>query len=251
MGFSMIGYFENQDTAGTLEEVLALVDQHITTDGNSVLVPDFAPNLVGILAIGAGLTQAQVTSPSLRKSLQFDVIPLTRAAEPLSPPSLDMFFDNPIPLKPAEGLRALVAEDTGGAEDGQVFIWLMGEADPVPDGNILTVEATGVTTVTADEWSTVPLTISQQLEAGRWAIVGARFEGATCLAGRFIIPGSEFRPGTQGVDLVSDLDVLGSRKGGWGSWGEFEHTFLPQAEFFCAAADTAQTVWFDLVKLPG
>lgn len=247
---TLVGYYESQDTSAVLTRMAALVDQHITVNGDDILVPDFASKLGWIWAAGSDITQAQISSPSLREKLLLDVMPLNDGAdEPLDPPPIDIRMPSGIQLVPSEGLRALVAEDAAGADAEYILAMLFDSIDAVPPGEIMTVRATSATTVTANAWSLCVLTFSQQLEAGRYAVVGMRAEGATALAARLVFPGSGYRPGCLGTDTAADVGLKIFRHGALGSWGEFEHTFPPQVEMLCTAGDTAQVVWLDLVKV--
>lgn len=249
MSFTVVAWSESQDTSAVLTQVAALADQHVTTSGDDVLVPDFAPNLVGVFAAGATISQAQLTSPSLRKSTQYDVNPINIGAEPLTPTPFHNRFATPRALIPGEGLRALVAEGAAGAEQETVIAFLSsGEMGSV-SGEVQTIRCTNGSTLVGYAWTLGALTLTQQLEAGRYAIVGMRAQSAGLIAARLVIPGSAYRPGCIGYDASSDAELSVFRYGALGSWGEFEHTFPPQCEFLSVSADTAQTVWLDVVKI--
>lgn len=249
MAFSLVGWSESQDTGGSLTYVSAISDQHITTDGDDILVPSFAPNLAGVFAIGTTITQAQISSPSLRKGLLYDVSPLNVGTEPNVRPYLHDRFRKPLPLTVGEGLRALVAEAAVGAEQETVLAFLQSEFEEAPGGDIMTVRATSTATLTAYAWSLCPLTLSQQLEAGRYAIVGMKAISAGAIAARLVLPGSQFRPGVIAADSEGDVSIPEFRYGGKGVFGEFEHTFIPAVEFLSTSADTAETVYLDIIKV--
>lgn len=251
MSFTLVGWNESQDSSGGLLQVAALGDQHITTQGDDILVPDFAPRLAAVAAISAALTRAQLTSPSLRRHTQLDVAPIVASDEPTAPTPWMNLFDRPLPLEVGEGLRALVSDSTAGASQSKVLAWLLGEATPAPDGPVQTIRCTSTATLTAEAWTLVTLTLSQQLEAGRYAIVGMRAETAGGIAARLVIPGSDLRPGVIAYDAVGDQEHEIFRHGNLGlSWGEFEHLFVPQVEVLATSADTSLVVWLDVVKLP-
>lgn len=249
MSFTIAGYNESQDTAGVLVDVAALTDQHLTTDGDDILVPDDYDKLMGAFALGVTITGARITSPTLRKRLNPDLSPLNIGAEPAVRDAFHDYFDNPIQLTPGEGLRAQVSEGASGAELESVFVWLGNGEEEAVSGEIFTVKLTGATTLVANAWSLVPLTISQQLEAGTWGIVGMRAISAGAQAARLVIPGSSWRPGVIAWDAENDIDLKRFRRGASGLWGKFSHSFLPQCEFKSVSADTSETVYLDLVKL--
>ena len=248
MAFSLVGWSEEVDSA-TLTDIQALLDQHVTTDGDDILVPAFASNIIGVFAFGSNIICAQISSPTLRKGLMLDVAPI-RVFSPSSP--LDNFINRlhrPIALTPGEGLRARVSEVGTSATRVGVLVWLQGEYEEPPEGEIHTVKATSTTTLTPYEWTLCPLTLTQQLEAGRYALVGARVESATAIAARFVIPGSEYRPGVIACNAADHADYGIFREGRFGTFGEFEHTFIPQVEILAGSADTAEVVYLDVIKI--
>lgn len=249
MSFTLAAYSESQDTAGVLTEVEAIPDQHITTDGNDILVPEWAPNLVAVCALGATISQAQISSPSLRQRTLLDVNPLNLGAVPLGAESWKPLFPTPILLEPGEGLRALVAETAAGAEQETVLVWLEGEREAIPDGEVETIRCTSTATLTAYTWTLATLTLSQQLRAGTYAIVGMRAETAGGIAARLVIPGSAYRPGVIAYDGVQDRAPREFRPGEIGVYGTFDHRFIPQVEFLSVSADTSQVVYLDVIKI--
>lgn len=249
MPFSLVAYTESQDTGGRLSEVAALSDQHITTDGDDILVPEWAPNLVAVCAIGATISQAQMSSPSLRQRTLLDITPVNTATEPLDNGAWMPLFKRPIPLTPGEGLRARVAEGASGAEQGTVLVWLAGDVEEAPAGDIETIRCTSTTTLTAFSWTLCSLTLSQQLRAGTYAIVGMRAESTGALAARLVIPGSQFRPGVIGCDRPDDILPHEFRLGEIGVYGTFDHRFIPQVEFLSVSADSSEVVFLDVIKI--
>ncbi|MDD3523853.1 MAG: hypothetical protein PHQ41_04050 [Candidatus Cloacimonetes bacterium] len=249
MSFSLVAWAESQDTAGVLTEMSAVKDQHITTKGDDVLVPSFAPNLMALFALGTTISRAQFSTPSLRERSLIDISPLNIGAEPLSNPRIVDYVAKPIALTPGEGARFLVAEGAAGAELGVGLAWLQGEAEAAPDGEIETIRCSSTTTLTANTWTLCELTLSQQLRAGTYAIVGMAAISAGAIAARLVIPGSAYRPGVIAFDAESDFGTTYGRNGKLGSWGTFEHVYPPQIEFLSISADTAETVYLDIVKV--
>lgn len=249
MGFTLIGYSESQDTSGALTEHAAIADTHVNVSGDNIRVPSFATKLFGYHVMGASTTLAQLSSPSLRAKNLIDISPVDLADEPASPSAVHLITDRPVQLQASEDLQFLAAEGGAGAVRTSAYVLLGEQIDAVPSGEIRTVRFTTTGTLTANAFSTVTLTGSQQLEAGRYAIVGARVTSTGGRFARFIIPGSAHRPGCPAYDALSDLEVSAFRKGGLGVWGEFEHVELPQCEVFSASADSDVVVFLDLIKV--
>lgn len=246
MPFHTIGYTESQDSA-TLVNVAGLADTSGTVTGDDVLVPEGFANIAGVYFLGPNFTRGQLDSPSLRRTGLLDVEPGDNAAEPSVPtPWMDL-FDTPIPLQEGEVLRALAAEDAAGAARTTAIVWLSdGPIQPVA-GDIRTFRATGTTTLVANAWSPVPLTLDQVLPVGNYTLVGARVVCAGGQAFRFIAQREAYRPGGIAFDADSDLDVERFRRGRAGAWFDFTQRSVPQVEVLSNSADAAETVFLDVI----
>jgi len=243
----MAAWSESQESGGVLVNVAAVPDTHLRVFGDDVYVPVLS-NLAGYEFMGVTITLAQIDSPTLRVQTLIDVQPCDLVDEPASPPAFHDLFGTPVPLTAGETMRCLAAEGIAGAERETALCWFSdGPVTPVT-GKIQTVRAAGTTTLTANAWTAVPLTFSQTLPVGSYNIVGARFLSTGARAGRIIVPGYAWRPGAPGCDAIGDLDVDRFRYGQAGVWATFATDNPPQAEFFSASADTAETVWLDLIK---
>jgi hypothetical protein len=246
MPFHTIAYSESQDSA-TLVNIAALADTSGTVAGDDVLVPEGFGNIAGVYFAGANFTRGQLDSPSLRRTGLLDVEPGDNSAEPSVPtPWMDL-FETPIPVQEGEVLRALAAEDAAGAARTTAIIWLSdGPIAPVT-GDIRTFRATGTATLVANAWSPVTLTLDQVLGVGTYQLVGARCTCAGGVAFRFIAQREGFRPGAIAFDADGDVDVDRFRRGRAGVWFDFTQRTLPQIEVLSVSADTAETVFLDLI----
>ena len=249
MTFDLIGYTESQDSA-TLVNVAAIADPNQTVNGDNVRVPDKFNKIGAVYALGPNLTQIELQAPSLLKRLNPNFRPLDLAAEPSSPTPLTNMFDNPLSLKTGENLTALAAEDAAGASRATVMVFLVeGALAPIKGSEVITVRATGTTTLVANAWSNGTITLDDNLEEGTYALIGARGEAAGLQAFRFVFKGQSPRPGAIGYDAASDLENTIFRKGGLGEWGRFTQDNLPTVDYLSNSADTAETLWLDLQKV--
>jgi len=143
MPFTLVGWSESLDTGGVLTNIAALEDPHIRVEGDNIIVPSLN-YLLGVMALGANISDARITSPSLRRIIELAINPLNQDAEPLSPPAYMDFFENPHELVPSEPLTAKVAETASGAEQETVLAWLGdGPIEPVRE-KFFTIKATTV-----------------------------------------------------------------------------------------------------------
>jgi hypothetical protein len=249
MTFTLAAFFESVQNA-SLANVAALGDTKYTTNGDDFRVPPEFTNLIAAYAVGATITRARLSAPSLLKTAPLELPIVDSNAEPASRPPLIKMVENPHKLTAAEALNALTTNSATGADDQTVAVWLAkGSIVPVNGKQILKVRATGTITAVADTWTNGSITLDSDLDPGTYALVGARMFGATAILCRFIFTKDEARPGMICHDAVTDIDDEIFHDGRLGEWGQFQHDTPPKIEIYCAAADSAQTLVLDLVRI--
>lgn len=248
MAFHLAVYSESKDQAA-LGPIAAVADPSLTVAGNNIQIPDFASMLMGYFGNGVNLTRLQIQSPSLRRVVNPEVryLQVTAGLGSLGIP-VDLRH-NPIQLDVAEQMQAFTSEDGAGATRMNAYVWLGdGKIDTITDP-IYSVRLTAAITTIAFQWVNGAMVFDQILPVGDYAIVGARCEGASILAFRFVFQGSTPRPGGLGVTTVSSMDMLNQRAGGWGVWGIFNSTTPPTIDVLTTAVDASQIITLDLVKV--
>jgi len=248
MPFTLVGWHESIDASAALTKINALADPHIRVEANNIIVPSLN-QLCMVYGLGVGLIRAQLDSPSLRRLLLYDISPVEATAEPTFAivGKLHMRQNSPYPLDVNEPLSCAVLH--GGLQWTTVLVWLSDGALTPITGDFLTVRATGATTLTAYEWSNVAITFDQTLPAGRYAVVGFRYQSSGAIAARLVFPGYAWRPGVIGCDLDSEPVDITFRYGNLGIFGEFEHNTPPTVDCLSRSADTSQIFQFDLLKV--
>lgn len=217
---------------------------------NNHLVPQKDMFLALAIAHAVTLTRARINNPSLRQVAPSQIRPITASLLPGDKPNVAYYLDSPLKMR---GLEEIVIEATDsavGPNNAYCHLFLLdGPIEPVPQGDIITIRATGTTTVVAQAWTTCQLTFDDSLPVGRYVCVGMTFQGATAVAGRAIFDNQIWRPGVVGTTNLSDRpsDYFLQRE--LGIMGRFQSTSLPRFQALCNAADTAQTVYFDIIKV--
>jgi hypothetical protein len=246
MSFTLVAWVESQGTVTALTNIAGLADPHVRVSGDDVYVPRELPNLCACLFVGDNITQAQMSSPSLRRLANVDIEPVDDSTEPHSPPTLYEIFASPRPLDPTEQLNAKMISSIGYS---MCLAWLASGPTAPVTGAVFTVRCTNTDTLTAYAWTNGALTFSQALPIGRYQVVGMRATAAGLIAARLVLTGYSWRPGCIGHDAVSDLENDIFRGGRLGVWGEFEHDTPPTVDFLSVSGDTAQVVYLDLIKI--
>lgn len=194
--------------------------------------------------------RARFITPSMRQITTPFIRPVNTDIVPGNFPGVADYRNNPLRLKALEEIQLMGMQTTGGAAvvAGVAFISRTALA-PMPQGDVYTMRGTGTTTVTAGAWSAVTVTWQDTLPQGVFAVVGAGFIGTTAIAGRLIFEDQVYRPGGLGTS-AADLNVAPMfLKGGLGEWGRFNSNRMPNVEFLCNAADTAQEIYLDIIRI--
>jgi hypothetical protein len=248
MTHHLVAWYENADRPD-LAPIAAIADPSLTVAGNNVQIPNFASMLVAAYALSPNIVQAQLQSPSLRRIANFDIYPLAQAYTPATVFEMAQFFQNPIQLDVNEQMQAFISEDAVGADDLAVIAFLAdGKPDLITDP-MYTLHCTAAITCNAYEWTNGALVFDQALPVGTYGIVGAKGYSVNGIAFRFVFQGSTPRPGGLCVDQTYLTDMINQRYGGWGLWGTFDSVTPPTLDWLANAADVAEDLYLDLIKL--
>lgn len=231
------------------------------TDVDSTPIPDglmtiqnghFLPQSDARLlyAYSGGLTQkyTRIVTPTFRQITSPFIRPLDNFAHPISWPAFARYAANPIVLKALEEI-SVIENNTSTAVCNQVFGLALTPVMPAPQGNIFTLRGTGTATLTALGWTITAITWSDTLPSGNYVCVGLAAFSATCLAARLTFEGQWERPGCIGTDLVTSQEYPYFHLGNLGVWGNFHSYRMPSVEFLAVSADTAETVFLDLIRV--
>jgi hypothetical protein len=202
--------------------------------------------------VGANVSRARITAPSLRKWANYYVDPVDAAANPTSsPPFYWRDYEDALPVTVGDKLDFEI-DNAANSELDFGLVWLgTGPIIPVK-GKVFTVEADATTTLVPGAWTPAPILFDTSLEAGLYQVVGlyAHFTGA--IAARFLFPGAlnALRPGVIASTTGSKTMPTAFRFGEIGIWGAFQAAAPPQMECLGTAAATTERFYMDLVKGP-
>ena len=244
MVFTTIGFYK-ADTNAALAAIQPIADQHVTTSGDDLTVPELN-QILAYLVTGTTITEAQLQSPSLRKIFLEDTSKAALGATFVGfPEILEDLSKDPIPLDVAEKLNLHTVHGTA----AYALVWL-GDGPIAPvHGPIRTLKTTIDTAGSAGVWTNSALTLNQTLPAGRYQIVGMRAFGTALLAVRLVLVGSAWRPGVPASDVITGLDYPMFRRGRFGSFGEFEFDQPPKVDILGSGATSAQFLFLDLIQV--
>lgn len=244
--FHLVGY-TGTGVANTDVDMTPIADGLMTIQ-NGHFLPQSDARL--LFAYSGGLTQSRtrIVTPTLRQVASMQLRPLDNFAHPISFPAYARYFTNPLTLKALEEI-SVVMQNTSTAVCNALLGLSLTPVMPAPQGNIFCLRGTGTTTLTALGWSQVAITWSDTLPSGNYVCVGLAAFSATCLAARLTFEGQWERPGCVGTDLVTSQEYPFFHNGNLGAWGNFHSYRMPSLEFLSVSADTAQTVFLDLIRV--
>jgi hypothetical protein len=246
--FTCIGY-ESTASLPVIAPIKPLQDGTVAVIDNDIRVPTELPNLMSAaVAINSAVAplRVQITSPSLRSLLPFDVSPIQNGAVMFNDFQQLPFWATPVPLVGLEPLNTYV--QNAASVLCRSLLWLSDGPIKPTTGKIYSVRATTTTTLVTATWQqSTALIFATTLPTGTYQVVGLRVIGANLFASRIFFPGYAWRPGTIGQANEARETAPYFRYGYMGVFGQFLNTVPPTLESW-GATDTAQIIYLDLIK---
>jgi hypothetical protein len=244
----LAAYFASLTNGSTFAQVAAVNDGVLTrTTANNFILPK-PGKIVGAYSAGVSITEARINTPSLRY-VGLPLIGFLNAALVVpSPPALTWWGDNGPPIPTVDEIS--IEHSLGGAapENEFTLLFIQFEKRPVPAGPTYRLEFTGTITASAGTWVSGAMTPTSTLPQGSYAVVGMDCVGTNLAAARLIFPGSFFRPGCLCRNSKTSLPSYLFTNDSMGLYGTFKSVNLPNLEVFSIGANTAQTVYLDVIR---
>lgn len=247
----LAAYFASLTNGSTNTAVAAVQDNVLTrTTSNNYILPQVG-RLRMLYSAGVSITNARINTPSLRYVGLPSVGPLNLALAIPSPPNYTDFGEMGPQLPTADEISA--EHSLGGAapENEFTLMWVQFQRREVPGGPVFRIRFTATITGAAGTWTAGTMTPDQTLPAGRYAVVGMDVMGTNLAAARLIFPGGTYRPGCLGRNAAGNIQVKAFVDGSMGLYGVFDSVNVPSLETFAIGANTAQTIYLDVVRLGG
>lgn len=222
---------------------------------NNQWLPNFTPQLEMAAFFGANMSAARMQTAYLNNTAALWFRPWNQVAAPATNFNIADFTTSPVKLRKSENIVVQTSNSNGAATDSQYGILHFTDGiHERPTGKSLRIRLTGTTTVTANAWTRCVLTPDEVLPNARFAIMGFDAISTTGLAARLNIPGWTasgvvMSPGAVCLRSLADRQPYPWYESPFGKIGEFDNQTIPGLEILCTAADTAQTVFMDIIQL--
>ena len=254
----LAGFFEDLNNGGAFVNIAAISDPRLFTQGDDLRVPSL--NRVSdawASTDDSSTCTVRLTTPTLvaRSRFTFEPLNTTDGADGINndPVSIVDLSQNPLTLAPDEIAQCDILSTPGAAYQQYLFMnFTDGPVTPITNSEIFTVRGTHTDTMAIGAWTDSTITLDDNLSPGNYGIVGMRAESATARAARVVFrTGEQWYPGVPGVNDEDQHCNPLYRYGRSGLMGTYPFTQTPMVQWVCGAADTAGTIWWDLVRTGG
>jgi hypothetical protein len=248
--------FTALDTAAAVNETVpSIVDGWATPQGTAYVLQQDA-FLVGAYAQNAGALNARVNTPHYRFVSIPSIQPVNAAAAPGDYPPYADLRNRKLTIPRIDPLTAELTNGGAGGVRSVVGLWVSDGNMNAQDGDVYTIRGTGTITAVVGAWTLGSFTLDQQLPAGTYMIIGMDVIGTNLVFARLQFTGGAgaggMRPGVICRQAVGDTSWPDHwRNGNFGNFGTFANTAQPNLEIFATGANSAQTVFLDVIRISG
>lgn len=236
--------------AQTTEIDLPAVTDSYFTIQNGHFLPQRVISIIYAAAMGTLLTRSRISTPTLAVITSPFIRDISPALNVGNPQILANYSQDPLQVNPLEEVVMFQVDSAVTSESNAGVIGWLIQQSPQPAGNVYTIRGTAAATLVAGAWTNVgTITWQNQLPTGLYAVVGAVFFSAGCIAGRLILENVPYRPGGLGITSITGRTDPLFRFGNLGTWGQFHNYAMPQVEIASGSADTTEEIYLDLVKI--
>jgi len=239
--YTVVAWSESQDPNGVFVPQLAVPDQHVRTEGDSVFIQEFNLLLGGFHCAGTVAGLHRFVSPSLRRVNPHYTYPIEQAVAAAALPQHSVSNRNGIMLDPNEQLQSENDATLGGAQQQSTLAFLADSRIVPVEGQIRTLRFQFTLALILNTWTFSEVDFIDELPVGSYDIVGAAVVGASIVGFRFVPVGAHHRPGGCGASVIEVVANDVFRFGGLGVWCSFQTIRAPGIEVVPSAAVGAAT----------
>lgn len=233
----------------TANQQISALNDGILSIRNNVHVPPYDLQAVGVLGLGAQLTNVRIANPYLQAITQPYVLPLQKAALPVVNNPIADYRKRPIIYRGSEGIVYQVTNGVAGPTKTTVLTWLKATEQPAPTGQPYAIQGTSTTAAVANTWTPISVTWNFNLPAGIYSVIGGVYYATNAIAFQVTFPNMYYRPG--GLGYAADGNVMWEPQwnGGLGEWGQFDTISLPMLSVLNNSTDAAHTFYLNCIRL--
>jgi hypothetical protein len=242
--------FRGSVTNGTTNTAIAgVADNILSKSPSGAFLAPMGARIVAGVAGGINASRARINTPVLRSVGLPYIAPLNLTVAAPSPPNVANYG----PMGPAPaGADEISVESTHTDAAPQIqfaMLWLRFGRRESTAGQVYRIRGTAAITGVIGSWASGAITLDQTLPAGIYQIQGMDAFGTNLMGARLIFPGGGWRPGVLARNAVGSVPHPLFFSGELGVFGEFDSVAIPQLEIYVEAANSAQEVYLDMVRV--
>lgn len=236
-------------TNGVSNMDIALVNDGILTkQNNHAILPQDGQLLLAVV-LSADANRARLNTPSVRYVGLPSIVPVNASATVPATPSIYDMTDAPLAIPRADEIAIEGTQDNAGAQTMNVGILFGFGRREIPNGPRYRVRGTATIVGVTGAWANGSIVMDTILPRGTYAVVGLDVTGTGLFLARLIFPGTSYRPGVLCRPSPGIQPAKVFTSGTLGVYGEFDSTNVPNLEILQVAANTAQVVYMDVVRI--
>lgn len=253
MPFHTLAFTKLDGAAAVNEDIPGVSDQWAPFDASQHFTLQMPTRLKCAYFQDAGALNARINTPTLRYINLPSIQPVNVTGAPVSL-SPKCFYDDTYLDLPKLDPIALEASNSGaGGVRAVGGLWVAAGDMGFTPGSITTLRCTGTISATLNAWTFGNFAFDQTLPAGRYQVVGLDVVGAGLVFARLVFTGGSgvqgMRPGVIARPTVLIYQDMTFRMGNFGLFGVFDSTAPPGLEVFATAANSAQTIFIDVIRI--
>lgn len=247
----MVAYQKSIDEGGVLSYITPVPDPSVRVNNNDIVVPQDVNQLIGAVAcVGTTGSQAQLISPSLRRTNPYNIQPVLSALVSGNRVNYGIHEGSPIQLDYNEALNGLINADPAAAEVHSIVAFLAdGPIAPVT-GKIKKVRFSVTGALTAGVWSNLTIDFPDLLPTGVYTVVGSELVIANAVAARWYPVGGKWRPGFLPSAAYGQSTDPKFRNGMLGKWFDFDETQPPTIDILVNTTAVSTTYYGTMDVIP-
>ncbi len=247
--FHILAFRGNVANGTTNTTIAGVADSIVPRNAaNNFLVPG-GSTIRMAAAGGINATRARINTPSLREVGLPYIAPINQTVAVPSPPNLADYGDFGPRPRDADELSVESTHSDIAPQIQFAVAWLTFGRKMIPPGPRYRLRNTATVAGVIGSWASGSMTPDQTLPSGIYAIVGMDAFGTNLIAARLIFPGGGWRPGVLARNAVNNVPARIFTNDELGCFGEFDSVALPTLEIYCEAANAAQEVYLDVVRV--
>lgn len=239
--------FDDTITNTANDQINALNDQIFNITNNNFL-PNQDMYLPCFMVLGAGVSTARLSSPSLRQITQPQLYPIHPTLSPTTDPNYVDYLTRPLVIRGGEELQLQVTGSSTANTHVTGLGWALTSVDPVPAKDQITLLGTGTTACVANVWTDITYTLSDQIPSGQYALIASRHVSANAQAHRWIMDNDYWRPGYSSDTTLGARQPLFMPPAVLGVMGYFRNTSMPRLQVLANGTDATHTVFLKVAR---